>query len=53
MPIKNRKPKAKKSKAKLTVIYNFCVVCKDEMKEFGDVCDSCLEKHRNKEKQKK
>jgi len=34
----------------LEVFYNFCVVCKDEMKEFGDVCPTCMEKHREWEK---
>lgn len=56
MAIKNRKPRAKKKKPEfeLKVVYNFCVVCKDEMKVFGDVCEDCLEKDRiYREKQKK
>lgn len=24
-----------------SIVYNFCVVCKKEMRSFGDVCDQC------------
>jgi len=31
---------------KVEVVYNFCVVCKGEMKRIGDVCDKCLQQSR-------